>query len=446
MAASSPEGRRRVGLLALGCRVNRADLDALAAGLAGRFEVVGEGEPADFVVVNTCTVTADAESASRQAIRRLAREHPAARIVAAGCYAQVAPDSLARLPGVVAVVGARSQTALPELLRRLDEGEMPAAALEAARRAAPAWTPAPLDLAGHTRAFFKVQEGCDARCSFCAVPDARGPARSLPFEEALARLGALGERHVEVVLAGIHLGAYGQDLAPRRSLAELIAAAAARRLVRRLRLTSVEPLEFPLDLLGRAPAARLLCEHFHLPLQSGSERVLRAMRRPYAPEQFAEVVTRVAHAVPGACIGTDVIAGFPGETDEDHRETVRLVEALPLAYLQVFPFSPRPGTEAAALPQAVPGPAARERARELLAVSERHWRRYLAHQSGKDLEVVVERVEGGIASGTARQYVTVRWPLVGEQRGGLAQVRVEANDGEGCFGVRATAFHGRLPP
>jgi len=445
VAAPSPEGPRRVGLVALGCRVNRADLDGLAAGLAGRFEVAAEGEPADFLVVSTCTITADAESASRQAIRRLAREHPAARIVATGCYAQVAPESLARLPGVVAVVGARSQTALPDLLRRLDEGEAPAAALEAARRDAPAWSPAPLDLVGRTRAFLKIQEGCDARCSFCAVPDARGPARSLPFEEALARLGALGERHAEVVLAGIHLGAYGRDLVPRRSLAELVAAAAERRLVRRLRLTSIEPLEFPVETL-QTPAARLLCEHFHLPLQSGSERVLRAMRRPYRPEQFAEVVRRVVRAAPGACIGTDVIAGFPGETEEDHRETVRLVEALPLAYLHVFPFSPRPGTEAAALPQPVPEPLARERARELLAVSERHWRRYVTHQAGKDLEVVVERVEGGIASGTARQYVTVRWPLVGERRGGLAQVRVEASDGEGCFGVRSTTFRERIPP
>ncbi len=446
MAASSPEARRRVGLVSLGCRVNRADLDALAAGLAGRFRVVGEGEPADLLVVNTCSVTADAESASRQAIRRLARENPGARIVAAGCHAQVAPESLARLPGVVAVVGARSQAALPGLLRRLDEAEAPGEALAAARREAPAWLPAPLDLVGHTRAFVKVQDGCDARCAFCLVPRARGASRSLPFDAALARLVALGQRHAEVVLSGIHLGAWGEDLRPRRSLAELVTAVAERRLVRRLRLTSVEPLELPVELLRAEPTARLLCEHFHLPLQSGSERVLRAMRRPYRPEQFAEVVRRIAEAVPGACLGTDVIAGFPGETDQDHRETVRLVEALPLAYLHVFPFSPRPETEAAALPGPVPGPVARERVRELLAVSDRHWQRYLTHQAGRDLEVVVERVEDGIAWGTSREFVTVRWPLASGGRGGLARVRVEACDGDACFGVRSTTFSRRLPP
>ncbi|HEU4383611.1 MAG TPA: MiaB/RimO family radical SAM methylthiotransferase [Anaeromyxobacteraceae bacterium] len=437
---------RRVGLASLGCRVNRADVDALAAELAGRFQVVEEGEPADLWVVSTCTVTADAESASRRAIRRLARKHPDARIVAAGCHAQRAPESLARLPGVVAVVGARSQTALPDLLRRLDEGEAPAAALEAAQRGAPRWTAPPLDLVRRTRPVLKIQDGCDACCAYCAAPDARGPARSLPFDEALSCLAALGRRHAEVVLSGVRLGAFGQDLQPRRSLARLVAAAAERRLVRRLRLTSVEPLELPFELLEFDSAASLLCEHFHLPLQSGSERTLRAMRRPYRPGQFAEVVTRIARAVPGACIGTDVIAGFPGETEADHRETVRLVEALPLAYLHVFPFSARPRTEAAALPGPVPAAVARARARELLALSDRHWRRYLAHQVGRDLEVVVERVEGGIATGTSREFVTVRWPLVSDRRGSLVRVRVEVADGDACFGVRSVTFRGRLPP
>jgi threonylcarbamoyladenosine tRNA methylthiotransferase MtaB len=444
VAASSE--RSRVSLVSLGCRVNRADVDALAAGLGGGFAVVGAGQPADFVVVNTCAITADAGSASRQAIRRAARENPSARIVAAGCYAQVDPPALAALPGVVAVVGAREQMALPELLRRIDAGEAPASALARAVRGAPAWTPAPDDLVGHTRAFLKVQEGCDARCSFCVLPSARGPARSLPFEEAVARAGALGMRHAEVVLSGIHLGAYGRDLEPRRTLSDLVREVAARGLVRRLRLSSVEPLEFPLELLVEAGTAPLLCEHFHLPLQSGSARLLAAMRRPYRPPEFAGIVEKIAALAPGACIGTDVMAGFPGETPEDHRATVALLESLPLAYVHVFTWSPRPGTDAAAMPGRVPAPEARARARELLDLSDRRWRSFLARQAGRDLEVVVERVESGVARGTARQYLTVRWPAGGDRRGALARVRVESSDGSACFGVRQSAFTGRVAP
>jgi threonylcarbamoyladenosine tRNA methylthiotransferase MtaB len=436
----------RISLVSLGCRVNRSDLDALVAGLGDGFAVAGEGEPADYVVVNTCTVTADADSASRQAIRRAARENPSARIVATGCYAQVQPRVLSALPGVVAVVGARQQTALPELLRRLDEGEEPAAALARAIRGAPAWTPAPVDLVGHTRAFLKIQEGCDARCSFCVVPSARGPARSLPFEEAIARVSALGTRHPEVVLSGIHLGVYGQDLEPRRTLSDLVRELAARRPVRRLRLSSVEPLEFPLDLLLDPGTERLLCEHFHVPLQTGSARLLAAMRRPYRPAEFAGLVERLAALAPGACLGTDVMVGFPGETVGDHRETARLLESLPLAYFHVFTWSARPGTEAAAMPGQVPAPEARERARALLELSDRRWSSFLARQSGRELEVVVERIEGGIARGTARQYLTVRWPAGADRRGALAHVRVEASDGGECFGVRTSAFTGRVAP
>jgi threonylcarbamoyladenosine tRNA methylthiotransferase MtaB len=423
--------------VALGCRVNRADLDALAAGICGRFELAREGEPADLVVVNTCTITSDADSAARRAIRRAAREHPAARIVAAGCYAEVCPGALARLPGVAAVVGARAQAAVPLLLEGLAAGKSGEEALARAAGGAPAWTAAPLGPARHTRPFLKVQDGCDRRCAFCVVPGARGPSRSLPMDEALRRVALLGERHREVVLTGVHLGAYGRDLTPRRSLADLVRAVTGGALVHRLRLSSVEPDELPRGLLHERRSTAGLCEHFHLPLQSGSRRILAAMRRPTRPEGFRRVVEEIAAAVPRACIGTDVMAGFPGETDADHRETVAIAEALPLAYLHVFPFSPRPGTPAAKLPGRVASAVMRARARELLAVSDRKWRAFLGAQTGRELEVVVERIDGGLARGTARRYVTVRLPAAGIVRGSLASVRIEGNDGQECFGVRA---------
>jgi len=434
--AGSAEGPRpRVALLALGCRVNRADVDALAAELGRSFAVARPGERADVVVVNTCTITADAGAAARRAIRRAAREHPGARIVAAGCHAEVAPGDLARLPGVGAVVGARAQAFVADAVRRLHRGErvpIPPS------RDAGGWGEAPEAPARHTRPFLKIQDGCDRRCSYCAVPLARGPSRSLPFDEALRRIALLGARHPELVLTGVHLGAYGRDLSPRRSLGELVTAAVRARSVHRIRLSSIEPDEVPREILGSVETAGGLCEHLHLPLQSGSARVLTAMRRSYTPDAFREVVEDASARIPGACIGTDVVAGFPGETEDDHAATIALVESLPLAYLHVFPFSPRPGTVAAGLPGRVPAAKARERARDLLAVSDRKWRAYLAAQVGRELEVVVERVEGGIARGTSREWLPVRWNAVSEARGALARVRIVASDGTGCLGARVS--------
>jgi threonylcarbamoyladenosine tRNA methylthiotransferase MtaB len=434
-------------VVALGCRVNRADVDALACELAGSFDLVREGEVADYVVVNTCAITADADSAARRAIRRAAREHPGAPIVAAGCYAEVAAGEVGALPGVAAVIGARAQGAVPGVLERLRAGARANEAVRDAAAEALPWGREPASPARHTRPFLKVQDGCDQRCAFCVVPAARGPSRSLPFDDALRRLAALGARHAEVVLTGVHLGDYGRDLTPRRSLAELVTAAARGGMVGRLRLSSVEPNELPGALLSDPEIAAALCPHFHLPLQSGSARVLRAMGRPYGPDRFRAIVEEVVARVPGACVGTDVLVGFPGETDADHHETMALVEALPLAYLHVFPFSPRSGTRAAELPGRVAGAVIRERAREVLAVSERRWRAFLAAQAGRDLEVVVERIEGSLARGTAREWVPVRWPAAaGDVRGAVVPVRVQASDGSECLGVRAATFEARLPP
>lgn len=431
-----------MAFVALGCRVNRADLDTMAAQVEGPFALVPEGEPADFVVVNTCSITHDADSAARQAIRRAAREHPTARIVATGCYAELAHDVLAAMPGVAAVLGVRQQLAIKDVLLGLLTGTEPEP------RPAPAseWGPSPLEAYGHTRPFLKVQDGCDQRCTYCVVPSARGASRSMPFEQALTQLGVLGQRNAEVVLTGVHLGAYGRDLAPRRTLSALLREAVERRLVGRIRLSSIESEEFPVEALVDPATSCALCDHFHIPLQSGSERVLRAMRRSYSPADFERVIGEVSALAPGSCLGTDVMVGFPGETDDEFRETVRLLERLPFAYLHVFPFSPRPGTPAAAMEDQVPGPVARERARELVALGEHRWRSYLKGLAGHALDVVVERIEGGLARGTSRRYATIRWPASDERRGQVVRVRVEASDGQECFGISARTFTSRLPP
>lgn len=435
-----------MAFVALGCRVNRADLETMAAMVEGPFVLAREGEPADFVVVNTCTITHDADSAARQAIRRTARELPSARIVVTGCYAEMARGMLASLPGVAAVLGVRQQTAIRDVLLALAAGGVPPI-----EPLAPEWGPAPIESYGHTRPFLKLQDGCDGRCSYCVVPIARGASRSMPFEQALSHLALLGEQNEEVVLTGVHLGAYGRDLEPRRTLGQLLGAAVERKLVNRIRLSSIEAQEFPIDALVDPATSWALCDHFHLPLQSGSDRILRAMGRGHDADGHDTAanlrrVEEVSALAPGACLGTDLMVGFPGETEEDFRQTVRLVERLPFAYLHVFSFSPRPGTPASSMEGQVPGPVVRERARELLALSDRRWRTFLKGLSGHVLEVIVERVEGGLARGTSRQYATVRWPASGEQRGQAVRVRVEASDGQECYGISARTFASRLPP
>lgn len=436
MAGGLNEPVPRVALVTLGCRASRAERDALASDLQRRFRVVGENDSAEYVVVNTCAITGDADSASRQAVRRAARRNPLARIVVTGCSAQLDPRRLASLPGVVMVTGARSLTAIPELLRRLHAGERLNTAWVAAQQAAPVWPPVSTAPEGRARPSLKIQDGCDARCSYCVVPAARGPSRSMPFEEVLSCLKRLGESHAEVVLSGVHLGAYGRDLTPRRSLAQLIRRAAADRSLERLRLSSIEPMEFPLEILAEPEARELVCEHFHVPLQSGSDRILTAMRRPYRARDYAKVIEEIATRIPGGCIGADVMVGFPGETDPDYQDTRRLVESLPLAYLHVFPWSPRPGASAAAMPDRVAGVVVRERARELRMLSDQRWKNFLAAQVGRQVEVVVERVMGGWARGTARQYFTVRWPATGEQRGAKASVQLCEISGTECVGGR----------
>lgn len=433
-----------MALLTQGCRANRADTEALAEALRGRCLLVAPDAPADLVVVNTCAVTLDADAAARQALRRAARLHPGARLVAAGCSAELDAAPLRALPGVAAVVGARSRETLAgEVLRLLEAwdhggesapGTGAGTGLDPEDAAAPA---SPLRVSP-ARPLLKVQDGCDAACAYCAVPAARGPSRSVPFEEAVAALVERSARHAEVVLTGVHLGAYGLDLTPRRSLQALLEAAAARGLGGRIRLSSIEPHELPLPLLD-GPAARSLCRHLHLPLQSGSAAVLRAMGRPGAPEALRRVVEGAAARWPGACLGADLIAGFPGETEADHQATLALCEALPLAYLHVFPFSPRPGTRAASLPGAIPSAVARRRAAELRGLSDARWGAFLTAQVGQVHQVVVERVAAGLARGTSGHAVPVEWPAGPEPRGAACRVLITDADGRRCLGARLDA-------
>ncbi len=329
-----------------GCKVNQADSDALAeALLAAGHELVEEPAEAGVIVVNSCTVTHRTDHDVRKAIRRLHRQWPGARIVLTGCYAQRAPAELGPEDGVWAVVGTTLRERIPALVGDL-------AAATAPMRDDPA-TAGPLDRVavawrGHTRPFVKVQDGCNSRCTYCIVPHVRGGSRSAPpglVVRRVTELVAAGTR--EMVLTGIHLGSYGPDLDPPLNLAGLLERILAGTHIERIRLSSIEPLEFDEALLTVIERETRIAPHFHVPLQSGAAGVLRRMHRPYSPEEFAHRIRRLAAARPGAAIGTDVIAGFPGESAMDFAATVALIRSLPLTYLHVFPFSPRTGTPAA---------------------------------------------------------------------------------------------------
>lgn len=365
--------RQRVALATLGCRLNQVDTQQIQAGLeAHGFEAVSPDAPADVVVVNTCTVTARAEFSDRQAIRRARRANPAARVVVTGCWAQTSPGEVAKVGGVDLIVGNADKHRLPELIERLlTERAAAAPRIAVSDLAGARLTAAAPETTGRSRAFVKIQDGCQHRCAFCIVPFARGASRSLAPPAVVAqvrRLVRLG--HPEVVLTGIDLGHYGADLTPRATLGGLVRALGEVDGLRWLRLSSLLPAYFTGELLDALGASPVVAPHFHVPLQSGSDRVLRAMRRPYTAALYRRVVDRLTALFPRLGLGADVLVGFPGETEEDFGATVALVEALPFTYLHVFPYSARPGTDAAARTDRVDAATLTRRAAVMRALGE----------------------------------------------------------------------------
>ncbi len=371
-------------LHSLGCRASGADGDAIAASLENRGLRQAVLAEADMLVLNTCAVTAEAERTARAWIRRAGRANPGARIVVTGCYAQRAPSEVAALPGVAAVVGNSHKALVPAVaaggfvplsaLRRpfTGIGEEPFAHEHDLPLLAPAGT-------RRTRPVLKVQDGCGNRCSFCVIPETRGPSRSVPLDRAVAAAREFAEGGgQELVLSGINLGRWGRDFRPARTLAELVRALLEQTALPRLRLSSVEPMDWTPEMLGLFAAHAgggqaesehpRLAPHAHLPLQSGADATLRAMHRRYRPWHYAAKLHALRRMLPEAALGADVMVGFPGETEALFRESLAFVEAMPLTYLHVFPFSTRPGTQAYGLPPVPPG-AVRERAAAMDAVA-----------------------------------------------------------------------------
>jgi threonylcarbamoyladenosine tRNA methylthiotransferase MtaB len=379
-----------------GCRASQADGDALAAELARGGRGTVSARDAEVVVLNTCAVTAEAESKARAYLRRVKRENPAARIVVTGCYAQRAPEEVARLAGVDAVVGNSHKALLGQMVARLEAAAGGSGFIPLAKVAGPGGVPVLVDdrfahanlaaedlaASGDTRPNLKVQDGCGNRCSFCIIPTTRGGSRSVPFETVLARAhGFVDAGGKELVLSGINLGRWGREFARPARLEELVGTILDQTALPRLRISSVEPMDWTAELLalyrryGRedaAPTGPRLARHAHLPLQSGSDEILRAMHRRYRPWHYAEKLATIREAMPEAAIGADVMVGFPGETDVLFEESYRFIAELPFTYLHLFPFSARPGTTAWSLAKEKPvrGEAVRERMKRLRALME----------------------------------------------------------------------------
>jgi threonylcarbamoyladenosine tRNA methylthiotransferase MtaB len=388
-----------------GCRATQADGAAIERQLRDRgCTLAPSAESADIVVLNTCTVTAAADAQARDAIRKLHANNPATRIVVTGCYAQRAPEELAELPGVSHVVGNSHKPQIPDLLADRLRTPSPGDFVATERLLAPILTGdifehddvlvAPIvgGEGNHTRPTLKIQDGCNNRCAFCVIPFVRGRSRSLPAETVIEEIRKLANSgYKEIVLSGINLGAWGRDLNPRTEFIDLLKQILDETDVERLRLSSIEPLDVTRDLILLFASTPRLAEHFHMPLQSGSDRILAAMHRWYRTEHYARRFELVREHLPHAAIGADVIAGFPGETGEDHAATLDFIKQRPFTYLHVFSYSARPGTRAASLPNHVAPNIIKRRARELRALSEEKSAAFHCSQSGRALSVLTLR-------------------------------------------------------
>ena len=408
----SAPGGRRVAIATLGCKVNAYDTATIADRLrAAGCVLVDSDAPADVIIVNSCTVTDAADAESRRLARRARRSNPAARVILTGCYAQTQPLAAAAVEAVDHVVGLNRLDALVEAATaetpRLERVEV-----DRSRRETRVETFGARTFDGQTRAFLKIQEGCDLFCTFCIVPMARGRSRSLPPRAILAELDALAARGFrEVVLTGIHLGGWGHDLDPPLDLVWLNDALVEQGRLGRIRLSSIDPHEVSEALVRRMAASPAVCPHLHVPLQAGDDGVLARMRRRYDTALAAERLAMIREVLPAAAIGTDLIAGFPGEDDDAFERTVRFVESSPITYGHVFPYSVRTGTTAAKLDGHVSKGTIAVRARRLRSACERKRTEFAQRFHGTDAEVLVETTrdpQSGALRGYTRNYLRAR--------------------------------------
>lgn len=433
---------KTVSFRTFGCKQNQYDTDFLRESFEHKgFLIVDEG-PSDVVVINTCAVTSKGAAKCRQAIRAAARE--GSKVVVTGCYSQVASDEVQHIPGVIAVGGVRGRSELADLVAKaLDTGETVVEVKSHDRpgTVSEAFEETPVQSPSLTRAFLKIQEGCGDFCAYCIVPYARGPSRSRPVDRILDEARALVEKgYKEIVLTGTHIGLYGKETALSGAgfptLPEVVRRVSQVDGLIRLRVSSLEPHDVDDDLLDclRLPQ---VCAHLHLPLQSGSDAVLRSMGRRYDVRGFMDVVDRARRIAPALGLTTDIIAGFPGETRGDFEETLRVARKAGFSRIHAFKFSPRPGTRAYVSKGVVNDKQKDERVSRLLELGqELSWSFHRKHV-GRTVEVLTEddRTKDGLLTGVTRNYVRCEFPGPDEQAGKVVSVLVQEADRSSVTGV-----------
>ncbi len=395
----------KISIKTLGCKVNQSESASIEGTLKQNgHEIVNSTDRPDVCIINTCTVTAKSDYQSRQFIRRAVKS--GAKVIATGCYAQLRPDELTKIQGIDLILGNSKKHNLHEYLNKLPfvDNNVQVDSPEVSMQSGPYYS-------NRTRAFLKIQDGCNFSCTYCTVPMARGKSRSLSQNNVLKAVEKLSAQdYKEIVLTGIHIGCYGLELQPESSLLEIVKKIIEAHSQIRIRLSSVEPQEFDKDFLMLIRHGTV-CQHVHIPLQSGSDKILKAMNRKYSTSYFKELINDIISACPDISIGTDIIAGFPGESEKDFEDTVRFLDELPLSYIHVFPYSKRPDTKAVELKTQVKKDVKKNRVIQILEISKIKKNDYITRQLGQRLDVIVEQrdITNGLYRAISDNYIR---PLV----------------------------------
>ncbi|MCR6544940.1 tRNA (N(6)-L-threonylcarbamoyladenosine(37)-C(2))-methylthiotransferase MtaB [Dehalobacterium formicoaceticum] len=433
--------KSKVAVCTLGCKVNQNETDAIVSSLiqAGFQEVPFE-EKADLYVINTCTVTHLADRKSRQMVRRAIKNNPAAMVVVTGCYAQTSPGDVLGINGVDLVIGTQDRHRLLDLLEEAKAARKPLNVVGDIMQADDFEEITGEELHPHmVRAYLKIQEGCNQYCSYCIIPYARGPVRSRPLERVLeAAKQLVYSGYKEIILTGIHTGAYGSDLRPQMDLAGLVGELVRISDLKRLRISSLDPNEINEELLQVMTSSPILCPHLHISLQSGDDEILGRMNRHYDTAYYLSLVERIRRILPDIAFTTDIMVGFPGETEEAFQNTYDLVEKIGFSGLHVFKYSPRKGTAAASFPDQISPQVKEERSKRLIALGERLSREYARKYLGRTVEVLAEqRVEingENFWEGHSGNYLKILFAENGDYKGQLVSVSLERYQDNVIFG------------